>query len=126
MRHDQEFAAALALFRQSNLSAAAQAFQAFVAAWPEDPAAPEALFHLGEARLALGDPGQARDSFERLTEHYATSPQFGPGWVMLGIAESRLGRRDAACDAFTRSRSLPLPPWAAQRLAAERRAADCS
>ena len=126
MRHDQEFAAALALFRQSNLSAEAQAFQAFVAAWPEDPAAPEALFHLGEARLALGDPGQARDSFERLTEHYATSPQFGPGWVMLGIAESRLGRRDAACDAFTRSRSLPLPPWAAQRLAAERRAADCS
>ena len=126
VRHDQEFAAALTLFRQSNLSAAAQAFQAFVAAWPEDPAAAEALFHLGEARLALGDPGQARESFERLTEHYATSPQFGPGWVMLGIAESRLGRQDAACDAFTRSRSLPLPPWAAQRLAAERQAAGCS
>jgi TolA-binding protein len=126
LRHDREFAAALALFRQSNLSAAVQALQTFVATWPDDPAAPEALYHLGEARMALGDPGQARDSFQRLAERYPAAAQAAPGLVMLGIAENRLGRRDAACAAFDRLRGAALPTWAAQRLAAEREAAGCS
>jgi TolA-binding protein len=123
--HTREFAAALALFRQSNLSAAVQAFQAFVTAWPDDPAAPEALYHLGEARMALGDPDTARDSFGRLAERYPSATQTAPGLVMLGIAESRLGRREAACATFNRARGAALPPWAAQRLLAEQQVAGC-
>ncbi len=121
----KEFASALALFRQSNLSAAATAFEAYAATWPEDAEASTALYRLGEARMTLGETERARDSFRRLTERYSASTQAAPALVMLGIAENRLGRRDAACTAFDRARSTTLPTWAAQRLAAERRAAGC-
>ena len=57
-----------------------------------------------------GDEAAAAAALRRVVDR---APQVGPAWWRLGDAEFKLGRLDAANDAWTEARKLPGPPPAA-------------
>ncbi|MBX3275160.1 MAG: metallopeptidase family protein [Sandaracinaceae bacterium] len=77
-----------------------------------DPRDPEGWLELGELALDFERPREAADALAHAVEHDPEDPDV---WYALGAALHALGERDAATDAWLRTRALdlagPRPPW---------------
>ena len=82
--------AAAALERAGHADAAATAYRAMLARWPDSFGA---HFGLGNVRFAAGDFAGAAAAFEAATR---VRPERPAGWNNLAYALDRLGRRDEA------------------------------
>ncbi len=92
--------AAAALERIGRFDAAAQAYQAVLARWPDD--LPAAL-GLGNARYAAGDRQAAAEAFRTAAD---THPQAAAAWNNLAHVLLELGRRPEARAAAERAAAL--------------------
>jgi tol-pal system protein YbgF len=76
---------------------AEQTFTSWLAAFPNDPQAPDAQFWLGESHLQQGEYRDAANSFLAV---YKTAPEGNKGpdaLLKLGVSLSALGEKTAAC-----------------------------
>jgi len=67
------------------------AAEAFIAAWPKDRRAADALWRTGHLRRRLGRPGAAAADFARLARDYPEDPRAIPATVLRGDVLFRAG-----------------------------------
>jgi tol-pal system protein YbgF len=81
---------AFGLYSENNYSAAAEAFNAFIAAYPESEYAANARYWLGECYFSLGRYNEAIDSFSRALEMNPAPKRAADTMLRIGTAWYRL------------------------------------
>lgn len=82
---------AFGLFSENNYSAAAEAFDAFITAYPESEYAANARYWLGECYFSLGRYNEAVDSFSRVLEMNPAPKRAADSMFRIGTAWYSLG-----------------------------------
>jgi tol-pal system protein YbgF len=81
---------AFGLYSANSTSAAAEAFNAFIAAYPESEYAANARYWLGECYFSLGRYNEAIDSFSRVLEMNPVPKRAADTMLRIGTAWYRL------------------------------------
>ena len=93
-----------ALYQQQKLP---EALVAVEAALKRNPGSVDSLMLKGAILQALGRASEAQAAFSDVV---AVAPRNAEAWYNLGVAETELGRRDQALEAFDRALSVqPMP-----------------
>jgi len=82
---------AFGLYSANNYSAAAEAFNSFIAIYPESEYAANARYWLGECYFTLGRDTEAIDSFARVLEMNPAPKRAADTMLKIGTAWYRLG-----------------------------------
>lgn len=82
---------AFGLFSENNYSQAAEAFNAFITAYPESEYAANARYWLGECYFTLGRYSEAIDSYVRMLEMNPAPKRAADTMLRIGTAWYRLG-----------------------------------
>ena len=93
----QAFQAAVQQMRDGDFGGAAKAFEAYLAAWPDAPNAPEAHYRLAEANWASGDQGPAAQEYATSLKGWPKTDWAPDATVKLAVALQNLGRSPEAC-----------------------------
>ncbi|WP_028357588.1 tol-pal system protein YbgF [Brackiella oedipodis] len=94
-----DYDAALDLFRQGNYSESAQALHEFVSRYPNTPLTSSAMFYEGSSRYASRDFGGAINTLNQMISRYPKDEKAGD--AMLVIAGSQLEQNDIAASKTT-------------------------
>jgi tol-pal system protein YbgF len=76
---------------------AEQSFQNWLAAFPDDPQAPDARFWLGESHYQQGEYREAANEFLAVYKAAPDTPKGPDALLKLGVSLSALGEKNAAC-----------------------------
>lgn len=79
---------------------AEETFKTWLAAFPNDPQAPDAEFWLGESHLQQGEYRDAANAFLTVYKSAPDSPKGPDSLLKLGVSLSALGEKTAACGTF--------------------------
>ena len=79
------------LYRQGRYAEAEAAFQRFLATDPEGDLADNALFWIGAARLARGEPAAAEEAFRAVVERYPDGNKVPDALLKLATCRERAG-----------------------------------
>jgi tol-pal system protein YbgF len=106
---------------------AEEQFRQFVALYPQDPQAPDAINWLGEALLQRGAYDEAADVLFTGFQTYERSARAPDLLLKLGIALAGAGETDTACRTYAEvaKRYTAQPAAFVERLNAERLKANC-
>lgn len=105
------YAAAAALQNREAWELAAEEWQAFIAAHPQDPLAANARYYLGLCRIKQKQWADAATTLREFITAAPTHPQAGDALSLLGEAFWQAGKRDEAVAAWQRFvREQPQSP----------------
>ncbi len=107
------------LLKSGDYVAARQAFQDFLASYPQGPYADNAQYWLGEVFYVSGQFQQAADEFAKVIERYPESPKVPDALLKLGFSHYELQQWTQARDVLQRVLSQ-YPSSTAARLAERR------
>jgi len=107
------------LLKSGDYAAARQAFQDFLASYPQGPYADNAQYWLGEVFYVSGQFQQAADEFAKVIERYPESPKVPDALLKLGFSHYELQQWQQARDVLQRVLSQ-YPSSTAARLAERR------
>lgn len=96
----------LDLLRRNDIEGAAQRFEAFAAAAPNDPRAGDAIYWLGETFFARGDYTEAARNFLRVFREYREADRAPDSLLKLGMSLARLNKVTEACRTLAEVRNL--------------------
>ena len=96
------YKAAHALYVGGNLTYAVTALRSFVKRWPAHDYADNALFWLGECRLARAEYHAALRTFRRIIEEHPVGNKLPDALLKVGITLEKLGRRNESRDTLAR------------------------
>lgn len=96
---------AFAILQGGDYGGAAQAFEAFLAQYPQDPLAPNAQYWLGESYYARQDYAQAARVFAEAYRKYPKSSKTPDNLLKLALSLAGQGQKDDACVALGQLRS---------------------
>ena len=86
-------------------------FKAWLAAFPNDPQAPDAEFWLGESHLQQGEYRDAANAFLAVYKAAPDSSKGPDALLKLGVSLAALGEKPAACATFAElGRRYPRAP----------------
>ena len=124
---DAQYAAGADAIQRGNYPFAEDQFRQFIALYPSDPRAPEAVNWLGEALLQRGAYDEAATVLVEGFEKYQASARAPDILLRLGIAFVGTDNADAGCRAFYEvGKRFPNQPAAfMQRLSEEKQKANC-
>lgn len=124
---DAQFAAGSDAIQRGNFAFAEEQFRQFIALYPSDPRAPDAVNWLGEALLQRGAYDDAATVLVSGFEKYQNSARAPDILLRLGVAFVGADNADAGCRAFFEigKRFPNQPPAFQQRLQQERQKANC-
>ncbi|MBO0346908.1 tol-pal system protein YbgF [Roseibium sp. CAU 1637] len=125
-RSDYDKAYSLAV--NGDYAAAADAFQSFMALYPEHELAGNAQFWLGESLLAQRDFREAADAFLEAYTNYPQSDKRSDSLLKLGMSLNGLGEGEAACATYSEllAKFPSAAPAVLQQARDERQRAKCS
>jgi tol-pal system protein YbgF len=96
---------------RKDYALAEEAFQTFLAKFPNDKLVPDAQFWLGESRFQRQRYDAAAEAFLVVSTKYAKSPKAPEAMLRLGQSLAALGQRDMACATFAEvGRKFPRAP----------------
>lgn len=95
---------AFATLQSGDHAGAAQAFEAFLARYPEDSLAPNAHYWLGESYYARHDYAQAARVFAEAYRKYPKSAKTADNLLKLGLSLAGQGNKNDACVALAQLR----------------------
>jgi len=98
----EQYDRAFAMLRNSDYDGAGKALQAFVAQYPQDPLAGNAMYWLGQIPYSQGQFEQAAVIFLDAYRKYPKSAKAGESLLKVGLAMSSLGKTKEACAALHR------------------------
>lgn len=91
---------AFATLQSGDYAGAAQAFEAFLAKYPDDPLSPNAQYWLGESYYARQDYVQSARVFAEAYRKYPKSAKTPDNLLKLALSLSGQGNKDDACVAL--------------------------
>ncbi|MGD0723559.1 MAG: tol-pal system protein YbgF [Roseiarcus sp.] len=94
------FKAAMESYGRDQYDQAEQQFRAFVAKYPKDRSAPEAIYYLGETFLKRGRMREAAEQYLNLSSNYSKSALAPNAMLRLGEALAALDNTAQACATF--------------------------
>ncbi|MBE1236112.1 tol-pal system protein YbgF [Phaeovibrio sulfidiphilus] len=106
---EEQYNYAFELLNARDFAGAEQAFDAFIKAHPKGRLTGNAQYWLGETYYARGDFEQAAVAFMKGYQNYPGSAKGPDNLLKLGMSLSKLGKKNEACDAFSRIASLSPP-----------------
>jgi tol-pal system protein YbgF len=114
-------------FLRGDYDLAISGFDAFLAAFPTDRQAGDALFWLGESHYQRAQWRPAAEAFLQSYTDFPNGPKAPESLLRLGMSLRHLGQRDAACATFSEvPRRYPRASAAVrQRATIEQRNASC-
>jgi tol-pal system protein YbgF len=101
----EKYDTAFALLRNSNYEGATKAFQSFVAQYPHDPLAGNAMYWLGQIPYSQGQYEQAAVTFLDAYQKYPKSAKAGESLLKVGLSLADLNKKKEACTALQRFQS---------------------
>jgi tol-pal system protein YbgF len=93
---DPSYQKAMEILRNGDYESAASLFEDFVAAFPEDDLADNALYWAGECKYTRKDFTGAIQRFMRVVEEYPTGSKVPDALLKIGFAYISLGDMDSA------------------------------
>lgn len=124
---DAQYAAGYDAIVRGDYAFAEDQFQQFVALYPDDPQAPDAIHWLGEALIQRGAYDDAALVLAEGYQKYQATPRAPDLLLKLGIALNGAGEQEVACRTFftLEKRYTGLSPALVQRLNEEKSRAQC-
>lgn len=124
---EAQYAAGYDAIVRGDYAFAEDQFQQFVALYPDNPHAPDATNWLGEALIQRGAFDDAALVLAEGYQKYSGSERAPDLLLKLGVALAGAGEPEVACRTFAtlEERFPTVAPAFAERLAAEKRAAQC-
>ncbi len=110
---------ALGLLRNRRYGEAAQAFQAYLGAYPRGEYAPNAAYWLGEAYSVNGKADQAMAAFRKVLDDYPQSAKVPDAMLKIGVIQADQGHRAEALQTLEQVLAR-YPDSTAARLAQDR------
>jgi tol-pal system protein YbgF len=98
----EQYDAAFTLLRNSDYDGATKAFRAFLARYPQDALAGNAMYWLGQIPYSQGNYDQAAVTFMDAYRKYPKSAKAGESLLKVGLSMSNLGKKKDACVAIQR------------------------
>lgn len=98
----EQYDRAFAMLRNSDYDGAGKAFQGFIAQYPQDPLAGNAMYWLGQIPYSQGQFEQAAVIFLDAYRKYPKSAKAGESLLKVGLAMSNLNKNKEACAALHR------------------------
>ncbi len=108
-----QYTAAMQLFIDGQYAPAATAFQAFLAAHPDDPNAPQARYELAESQYKQASYNEAAQSYLAAIRGWPATVWGPDAVVKLGLSLIELKRNPDACDVLAQlDAHYPMAPAA--------------
>ncbi len=122
-----QYAAGYDAFTRGDFAFAEDQFRQFIALYPHDPQAPDAVVWLGDTLLQRQAYDEAADVLYNGFEKYERSARAPDILMKVGVALAGAGETDIACRTYAEvaTRYPSQPPEFNDRLAAERQKANC-
>jgi tol-pal system protein YbgF len=115
-------------FLRGDYQQAEESFENFIASFPTDRQAGDALYWLGESHYQRRQWRQAADAFLKSYTEFPQGPKAPESLLRLGMSMRQLGQTEAACASFAEVlRRYPRASQAVrQRVQTEQRGAGCA